>query len=119
MNFPVYLFNNTAATLIFNDIGLELPLTEFFEVIDSEHWEDEIYKAEMKLAIQLNKVLLYRTAANMPPLAEDQVSLEDPNQRIFDGGFASSSYLIEYQMNFGNASSEYERNDLIDCGRSA
>lgn len=118
MTYPIYLYNTTSETLVFNDIGLELPTTEFFKVEDEDYFYSQIYKNEMKLALEQERVVAYRTDVNFPPLSSDKVSLKDIGINILDCGNSDSIYFVENVIDCGVSNSEYQRNDLINCGRS-
>jgi hypothetical protein len=78
MNFPLYIYNTTLATLAFEDVGLEIPSHNYFEVSKPDDLEKLYYSgSELFTAIESGDCTFVSNGDNYPPIEEDIISNEE------------------------------------------
>jgi hypothetical protein len=114
------MFNIYGSLLIFNDVGMELPADETFEINDDEHFDDVI-KTEIKDAYFLGRVTFSNVITNIPPLVQDQINPFDEStpigNRFFDCGDFDDNYVLGQSIECGNPFAIYTASQFIDCGQ--
>lgn len=106
----MFLYNNLATTQVFNDVGLEIPSHEYFEIAKQDDLENIYYTgSEVQIAVSLGYLSFTSADTNYPPSTGDIISSPPPDGSggsatqvgEIDGGIPSTIYTIEQNVDCG------------------
>lgn len=88
VQFPIYIYNTTTATLYFSDIGLELPSHDYFEIDESNI--NGILKTgnQLDIAIGNGNVVITKISSAGPPAPSDIFASTDATKILSEEVFA-------------------------------
>jgi hypothetical protein len=89
MNYPIYAYNNTELTLVFPDIGLEIPSHDFFQISNEDVLEEIYYDGTTLFTSHQNSEILFTIDTTTPP---------NINTIIPDPYYASDLYSKSYYV---------------------